>query len=432
MRKSLACALFITGVFALRSAAEDWPSWRGPRGDGSWRAPPLPERWPAAGLKPLWKVPVGAGYTGIAVSAGRLYTLDREKMADAPKGGPDGHERVLCLDAATGQALWSHRYPCTYGGLGGYANGPRARPSVHDGRVYTLGAVGHLFCFDARTGDILWRKDMVAEHQARVPEWGFAASPVIDGEKVIVHTGAEPDGSLIAFDRLTGKEIWRSLTDPAGYCTPILINAKSGRQLITWTPENIHGLDPADGKRLWSVPYKVTYGVSITTPIFRDDIVFVTGYWQGSKAIRLGAKPTDAELIWEDNRNLRGLMAQPLYRDGVVYSMDKQQGLVAFELKDGTKLWDDHRLTPKGRNPHASIVSVDDGGRVLILNADGELILARLTPQGYEEQSRTKLLNGKVWGHPAFAGKSIFAKSDGAERPHNSGPFELMCVPLVE
>jgi outer membrane protein assembly factor BamB len=436
--------LLVLSVLALTAVAfaEDWPRWRGPRGDGSWNAPPLPERWPERGLKRLWRQPVGGGYAGPAVADGRVYLMDREKLPGAkpparPKqpedftGPPDGHERIVCFDADTGRLLWEHKYPTRYGGLGGYNNGPRAMPTVHDGRVYTLGAVGHVHCLDAVTGRVLWAKDMVKEHKSRVPMWGFAASPVIDGERVIVHTGAEPDGCLIAFDRTTGREVWRRLPDPAGYCTPILIDAPGGRQLIAWTPENVHGLDPRTGKRLWTVPYRVTNGVSITTPIFRENIVFVTGYWEGSKAIRLGPGPTDAELLWEDSETLRGVMSQPLYRDGHAYTIDRTKGLVCFELKTGTVRWADHRLTPRSRNPHASLVWAGDGDRVLILNAAGELILARLTPAGYAEQSRTQVIDGKVWSHPAYAGRRLYVRSDGAEQSAAGGPFELVCVELV-
>jgi outer membrane protein assembly factor BamB len=424
----------MVAAVALLVAAEDWPHWRGPRSDGTWNAPKLPQRWPADGLKPVWKQPVGGGYSAIIVADGRVYTMDREKLPKSAKDeadAPDGYERILCYEAANGQPLWTHKYPTRYGNLD-YPNGPRSAPTVHDGRVYALGAVGHLHCCDAVSGKVLWAKDLVKEHRARIPMWGLAASPVIDDDRIIIHCGAAPDGCVMAFHRVTGAEIWRSLPDPAGYCTPILIDAPSGRQLVVWTPENIRGLEPRTGKLLWTVPYKITYGVSIATPIFRENILFVAGYWDGGKAIRLGPKATDAELLWEDNQHTHGLMAQPLYRDGYVYSIDKSLGMVCFELKTGRKIWDDHRLTPRGRNPHASIVWVNDGNRVLILNSAGELILAHLNPTGYEEDSRTKLLGGEVWGHPAFAGNCIFARSDGAEQSARAGPFELVCVQLTD
>jgi hypothetical protein len=419
--------------------ADDWPRFRGPRGDGTWDAPKLPAAWPEGGPKVVWKKPVGGGYAGVTVADGRAYTLDLEApIPPRPKGAaddskPDGVERVLCFDAATGRELWSHKYPVKYRELGGYANGPRTSPTIHDGKVYTLGAVGHLFCFDAKSGKVIWEHDTVGMFKARVPEWGFAGSPVIDGNKVIVHLGAQDGGCVIAFDRLTGKELWRSLDDPAGYCTPAIFDTPAGRLLVLWTPKHVHALDPATGKPHWKVPYEVTYGVSIASPIYREGIVFVTGYWEGSKAIKLGAKPADHELLWSDTKNLRGLMAQPLYRDGHVYSIDKNLGLTCFELKTGKKLWDDdNQLTPKGRNPHASIVWLNDTDRALALNSAGELVLLRLHPKGYEEQSRAKVLNGQVWGHPAFAGRFMFAKTDGAEAWRKAGQCELVCVELVE
>ena len=433
MTRSVFTLLFAT-LLVSPSRAEDWPRWRGVRGDGTWNAPKLPDKWPAPGLKTVWKQPVGGGYTGVTVSEGRAFTMDLVDPVAKKKGEedkPDGTERVLCFDATTGKPLWSHKYPVRYGSLGGYANGPRTSPTIHDGKVYALGAVGHLFCFDAKSGEIVWQHDTVAKFGARIPEWGFAGSPVIDGDNVIVHIGAK-GACLLALDRKTGKEVWRALADPAGYCTPVVIQPKSRKQVVIWTPENVHGVAADTGKPLWKVPYKVTYGVSIAPPVFHDGIVFVTGYWEGAKAIKLGEKPTDAEVIWTDTKTLRGLMAQPLYRDKHVYSIDRGLGLTCFELATGKKLWDDeNQLTPKARNPHASIVWLNDSDRVLALNSDGELVLARLTPKEYAEQSRTKVLNGRVWGHPAFAGRWLFAKTDGGEAWQKGGPHELVCVELV-
>ncbi len=429
----IAVLVIITAVLTP-SLAEDWPQWRGPRSDGTWNGPKLPDVWQTDGLKRRWKNPIGGGYSGITVAGDRVYTMDREKLPKPPKDqpeAPDGDERTLCYDAASGKLLWSYKYPTRYGQLD-YGNGPRAAPTVHDGRVYTLGAVGHLHCCDASSGKVLWAKDLVKEYKSRIPMWGLAASPVIDDERIIVHAGGEQNACYLAFHRLTGAEVWRSLPDPAGYCTPILINAPSGKQLVGWTPENVRGMDPRTGKLLWTVPYKVTYGVSIATPIFHENIVLVTGYWEGTKAIQLGPASTDAKLIWDDDHHLRGLMAQPLYRDGYVYSIDKQAGLTCFKLKTGKKLWDDgNKMTPRGRNPHASMIWLGDGDRALILNSAGELILARLNPSGYHEQSRTKILDGEVWGHPAFAGRCIFARTDGAEQSASGGPFELACWEMV-
>jgi formylglycine-generating enzyme required for sulfatase activity/outer membrane protein assembly factor BamB len=393
---------------------EDWPQWRGPRRDGTWRGPDLPQRWPETGLRCRWRQPIGGGYSGIAVADGRACTLDRIRE-------PEERERVLCCDAATGALLWSHAYPVSYGQLP-YGNGPRSTPTVHDGRVYALGALGHLHCLDARTGQPIWSTHLVADQRASRPGWGFAASPVIFEDLVILHAGGEPDACLIAFDRHSGKVAWRSLPDPGGYATPVLARTDAGPQLVCWTETNIHGLEPATGKVLWSIPFQVTYGTAIASPIAHDGLVFVSGYYEGSKAIRLGPEATRAELAWENRRSLAGVMSTPLYRAGHGYLLDRRAGLVCFDWTSGQKLWDDaNRATPKGRNSHASLVWLGDAGRALILNSDGELILAHLSPAGYQEMSRTAII-GATWAHPAFAGDCVFARSDQ----------EIVCVSLRE
>jgi outer membrane protein assembly factor BamB len=388
--------------------AEDWPGWRGPRKDGSWQAPPLPAQWDAGGPPTVWKQPIGAGYSGIAVVGDRVFTMDRPKPTDKNQT-PDGHERVVSLSTTDGREIWSQTYDASYGDLD-YGTGPRSCPTIHDGMVYTLGAVGTACCLRSTTGEVVWQRDLRAEG-AQIPTWGLAASPVIEGNLVILHAGL-PKGSVVALDRHTGKEVWRSLDDPAGYSTPIVVRRPGGDVLVVWTPENVHGLDPATGKVYWSMPYKVTYGVAIATPIAEGDILFVSGYWEGSKAYRLGPKPTDCEILYEENRWLRGLMCPPLWKKSTAYLLDKQHGLTRFELSTGKKDWDDqNQLTPRDRNPQASIVWTGQGSRVLALDSDGNLILARFEAEGYVEESRANII-GPTWAHPAFAGDSVYARSD--------------------
>jgi formylglycine-generating enzyme required for sulfatase activity/outer membrane protein assembly factor BamB len=394
------------------ASGEDWPRWRGPRGDGTWNAPKLPEEWPDGGLPVVWRHDLGGGYGGIAVSGGRVCVLDRQRT-------PQDVERIHCFDAASGETLWSHSWPVDYSGVS-YDNGPRSTPTMFQGRVYALGAVGHLWCFDGATGRVIWSRDLVKEHGARVPLWGLSASPVLDESLVIVHPGAEPNGSLMAFDRNTGEERWRSLPDPAGYATPIVIDHDGTRQLAAWTPNHIRGVNPATGESLWSVPFEVNYGTSIADPIFHEGLLLVCSYYEGSRAVRVPRGIGAAEVVWRDERNLRGLMSQPLYRDGHAFLIDKRHGLTCFEFATGKKLWDDdNRLTPKGRNPQATLVWLGDDDRAIALNSDGELILIRLSPRGCLEESRTKIIDG-TWAHPAYAGNCVYARNDA----------EIVCVLL--
>jgi outer membrane protein assembly factor BamB len=366
---------------------------------------------PAGGLKTMWRTPIGPGFSGISVAAGRVYTMDKPKE-------PADTERILCLDAASGQTVWEHRYTAKYGDLD-YGKGPRCTPTVLDGRVYTLGAVGHVVCLDANSGELIWKLDLVRDFKAQQPTWGFAASPVIHGQKVLIHAGMDR-GAYLAVDRTTGKEIWRGGPDPTGYGTPIVIQRAGRDELIGWTPEHVIGLSLSDGKEFWRVPYKVTYGVSMATPVFHNNTVVVCGYWDGSKAISLGTSPSDAKLLWEENKFLRGVMSPPLYRDGHIYLLDKQHGLICFQMATGEKVWsDNNQLTPRDRNPQMNLIWLGETDRSLCLNAEGELELVKLAPTGFQEFWRTKII-GPTWAHPAFAGSHVFARDDS----------ELVCVEL--
>jgi outer membrane protein assembly factor BamB len=355
-------------------------------------------------LKLRWRKPIGGGYAGVIVAGNHVLLADRQTA-------PTEAERLVCYDTRTGSVRWTHSDPVHYGQLD-YGNGPRAAPTVFDGLVYALGATGKLNCLDLKTGSVRWSASLVSDFKGRMPTWGYAASPVLFRDTVIVHPGSAKGASVIALNRRTGKKVWASLSDEATYATPILIEQAGRAQLVCWTPSHIRGLDAASGDPLWELPYEVTYGVSIATPVYHTGLVFVSGYWAGAKAIRLDASGRKATLAWEDERTLRGLMSQPLCRDGFGYLLDKNFGLTCFEMATGNKLWaDGHRLTARDTNPQATLVWIGDSDRALALNAAGELILVRLNPKGYTEVARSKIIDD-TWAHPAYAGRCVYARSD--------------------
>src|SRR5262249_18286369 len=159
-----------------------------------------------------------------------------------------------------------------------YGNGPRCTPTIHDGRVYALGAVGHLHCLDAASGEVIWKHDCVSEFAAKYPMWGLACSPLIDGDRVLVQVGAK-DGPIMAFDRKTGAVAWKSLSDRPGYASPVRIDIGKTKLVIMWTAEQINGLDAASGKLLWSVPFTIQYDVAIHDPVWHDGILLCGQYW---------------------------------------------------------------------------------------------------------------------------------------------------------
>ena len=266
------------GSKLMAQSDPEWPRWRGPGGDGIWEPKPLPADFASSEPKQLWKAEVGKGFGGVTVADGRVYLMDRETK-------PDEIERVRCFDAETGKALWQHQWSVKYGEMGGYATGPRASVTIESGKAYALGAKGNAFCFDAVTGKIEWELDTVKDLQAKVPQWGFAASPFIMKDDLLLHIGAGKNGSMVALDKHSGHERWRGGRDPAGYCTPEIIEHEGVKQLIQWGPKHVQSLDPESGKELWSYPYEITYGVSIAQPLYREGVLLVSGYWHGTKAI---------------------------------------------------------------------------------------------------------------------------------------------------
>ncbi|MCI0540525.1 MAG: PQQ-binding-like beta-propeller repeat protein, partial [Verrucomicrobiales bacterium] len=215
---------------ASDARSDDWPQWLGPQRDGVWRETGIIEKFPTNGPAVKWRASIGGGYAGPAVANGRVYIMDRQLAKDAknPSNAFDravvpGTERVLCLNEANGEMRWQHEYDCPYSVS--YAAGPRTTPLVRDGKVYALGTEGNLFCLDAATGKIVWSRDFKKEFGVPTPLWGFSAHPLLDGNRLICLVGG-PGSTAVAFDKESGKEVWRALTaKEPGYAPPTLIEA---------------------------------------------------------------------------------------------------------------------------------------------------------------------------------------------------------------
>ena len=396
---SLAFGLFLQPLLSAEPAA--WPGWRG---DGSGVWPTQVTEAKLRGISPrlLWKKPLGKGFGGISVTQDRLMVMDRQEK-------PEEKERLLCLHPDTGELRWEKHWPVTYGSMGGYSTGPRTTVLQSADVGYALGATGRLSCFELETGKVRWELDAVKDLDAVMPQWGYAGSPVLHEDKLLVHLGVKDGkGSVVALDPATGKKLWTGGRDAAGYSAPQPFQTA----VLQWGPNLVEAFSAIDGTALWSYPYEITYGVSIAQPLIVGDLALVSGYWHGTKVFKLsGAR--EVKLLWENEKELCGLMASPLEKAGVVYMLDKQHGFTAFQLADGKILWrDDHLLTPKDRNPQISIVWLDRAkGIIAGLNAIGELVFATVKPEGISEIGRHQII-GKTWAHPAFVGNRIYARSD--------------------
>lgn len=400
--------------------AEDWPEWRGAGRAGVWSETGVLEKFPAEGLDFVWRTPIRAGYAGPAVADGRVYVTDYD----------DGVERLLALDERTGKTLWTVDWPADYKGLD-YASGPRATPTVDGELVFALGAAGELRCVRVEDGVTVWRTHFQSDLGAELPPWGFAAAPIVVDDLLIAVAAARPDGKVVAFNKRTGREVWRALssTDSGpGYSQPRLIEVEGRRQLLVWHAGAVSALDPEQGELLWEQPFRIRMETPIATPAWNEPYLLVSAFFGGARLYKVGSQ--GAEMLWarEDlnvNRTegLHSLMAAPIVDGEHVYGLSSRGELRCFRLADGERVWETQAVTVE-RASNASAFFVRHGERYFINNDRGELIIAKLSPDGYEEIDRTKLieptskpgatreLEAVHWSHPSYANLRIYVRND--------------------
>jgi outer membrane protein assembly factor BamB len=439
----LACACLLSPAFA-----DDWPQWMGPQRDGIWRENGIVEKFPTNGPPVRWRASVHRGYSGPAVVGTRLFLLDREpgpplvrKPGDHSIPAAAGNERVLCLDATTGSNIWEHTYDCPY--RIGYPSGPRTTPVVAGGRVFTLGAMGDLLCLDASNGKVIWERHLLKDFElVDPPTWGYAAHPLLDGQRLICLVGGT-NSAVVAFDKATGKEIWRSLTAvEIGYAPPVLATIAGRKQLIIWHPDALAGLDPETGQVLWTHPYPVDQKpqrpeVTIATPRVNDARIFVSSFYHGALLLQVTNDPPGATVVWNRhstsesslNDGLHTVMCTPIWTQEHIYGICGHGELRCLDAKTGDRLWESDAAVGGKIGLFGNAFLIQNEDHVFIWNDQGELILARLSAKGFEEISRAKLLatsentRGRdiVWCHPAFANRCMYV--------HNGK--ELICVSLA-
>jgi outer membrane protein assembly factor BamB len=440
--------LVILGIFwtVLPLKAIDWPQWLGPERDSVWREDGIVTSFPPGGPPVVWRAEIGAGYSGPSVAQGKVFVLDRRLSTNAvnpadpfSRGRIPGVERVTCLDAATGRRLWRYEYDCPY--TVSYPAGPRTTPLVSGGAVYTLGAEGNLFCLNLTNGAVIWSRDFKKDYHVSTPMWGFAGNPLLDGNRLIC-LAAGPNTTVVAFDKDTGKELWHALSaeDP-GYCSPTIINVGGVRQLIVWDPESVNSLDPQTGAIYWSSnsTAKIRADMTISTPRQMGDLLFLTCFYNGSWMLKLDAAKPAATTLWQSRRisekntdGLHSVLSTPFLENGYIYGTCSYGQLRCLNATNGNRIWETfNATTPDGKEMRwANAFIVKNGDRFFLFNEKGDLIIARLTPRGYEELSRAHIIDpvnrdtGRlvVWSHPAFANRRVYARNDK----------EIICVDLAQ
>jgi hypothetical protein len=376
------------------AAGTDWPQWRGPRRDGSVGAA-LPAQWPEA-LKKRWETPVGAGHASPVVSGNRVVVIARH----------EDQEIVRALDVASGKEIWRAAYPAPYtinSAAWAHGSGPKSTPAIAGGRVFTFGIGGILSAFDLASGKRLWR----VPAPAVLPQYGTASSPLVDGTSVIAHVGGHDDGALTAFDAATGKPRWQWTGDGPGYGSPIIATFGGVRQVIAQTQKFLVGLNASTGTLLWHLPFATDFDQNAFTPIVFRDLVINGGIDQPLAAIRpkLEEGKWSVETAWT-NPQTPMFMSSPVLVGGTIYGLTQRSRgqFVAIDATSGKTLWN----TQGREGENASMMS--SPAWLLASTTDGNLVVARVNPQQYEDVRRYQIAQSAVWAHPAITGSSIIVK----------------------
>jgi outer membrane protein assembly factor BamB len=403
---------FVAAAAAATASGEEWPRWRGPRGDGISREPPI-ARWPAGGPRRVWSAPVGAGFASPVAAGGRVY-LFAHALTDEKR------EVLTAYDADTGRVAWSVGDD---GGWTGSYPGTRASPVIDGDRIFTFGGGGDLVCRQLADGKLVWKLNVLAATGAHPLEWGSASNPAVDGDAVYVQAGAAGPVA-VAVSRATGRLLWQSeARGNASYAAPLLVAGpapKSGRaggtpglpawrQLVVFAAAGLYGLDPSTGKTLWHEPWVTSWEVNAATPIYRDGQLLVSsGYGHGALALRLSA--TGATRVWE-SRDVQTRFNPPIL-DGEHLYANSEGTPVCARWSDGALAWSAKRAVAR-LGLGGSLVRLGD--ELLALSDHGELMLLRATPAGVERLGAAQVVDGsEVWATPLVYRGRIYVRGEGA------------------
>ena len=390
---------------------EGWPQYNGSRHDRTARGVLALREWSAEDAPVVWKVPTDTGFSSLAIAGGRAFTLVAREI--------DGSARETCVALAleTGDELWAaplggSKYDGG-GGAGAEGNeggdGPRSTPAYADGRVYVLDSSLFLACLDAETGETVWSRDLVAEHSGRLIRWQSAASPVVDGGLVFAYGGGEGE-SFLAFDAANGELRWKTGDEMMTHATPVVATIHDVRQVIFYVQSGLVSLDPETGAELWrqSYPYRTS---SAASPVVYEEVVYVSaGYGVGAGAFIVSLEDGEwsVESLWRMTNDLINHWSTPVCKDGYLYGMFgfKRYGrspLQCVELASGEIQW-----SADGYGPGNCILVGDD---VVALSDSGEVAIIEATPEEYRERTRVDLLDGKCWSTPTFSNGQLYVRS---------------------
>lgn len=385
-------------VNLAETTPDDSPEFMGRGRLASWSDTKLDRDWAAHPPKLIWRRPIGAGWSSFAVVG--HYGVTQEQR------GPD--ELVSCYDINDGKVLWAHSTPVRfYAAIAGV--GPRSTPTIHDGKVYALGAMGHLVCLDGATGREIWKHQIVEENGGNVPEWGKSCAPLVYENKVIVSAGG-PDGkSLVAYDAHDGKLVWSAGDDPSGYSSPTVLTLCGVPQIVIINAATVVSHDPADGHVLWSRPWPedglASPNVAQPIAIGENRLLVSKGYSLGSALWELDHADGkwQTKQMWRNKRNLKTKFTSAVVRDGYAYALDENV-LACVEVANGKNRW------REGRFNHGQVLLVGD--LLLVQSETGDVALVEASPAGYHELGRIAAVTGQSWNYPTLVGNRLLVRTE--------------------
>jgi len=362
---------------------------------------PVTTQWPADGLKPIWKQPVGVGYASFVVADGRAYTIEQRRR----------QEVVTAYDVETGREIWAQGWNAEYSDSTG--DGPRATPTWDNGKIYALGATGELRCLDAKTGAVIWGKNILSDNGAHNLQWAMAASPLIVDDKVVVLPGGASNKSVVAYNKNTGAPVWKSLGDQQGYVSPMLVNLAGRRQIIVVTASRVVGLAPENGSLLWSQSWDTDMGINVSQPIMVDKNRFFvsSGYGKGAALVEISGdgKQYSAKTIWE-NTSMKNKFNSSVLHRGYIYGLDEGI-LTCVDVNSGERKW------KGGRYGYGQVILAGD--HLVVLSDTGELVLVKASPDQHTEVARFAAIEGKSWNYPAIAGGKLLVRNANEMAAYN-------------
>lgn len=371
--------------------ADDWPHWRGPARNGISAEKGWLDAWPADGPRVLWKAEVGTGFSSFAVAKGRVFTM----------GNADNTDTLFCFDAETGKTVWSHKYACDLGDTANYEAGPGATPTVDGDRVFTLSRSGHVNCLETAGGKVVWSENVQQDAGLPIPAWNFAGSPLVLGDLVLLNLGE----AGVALERATGRLVWKSAAKEPGYSTPLPFKQGDQGLVLVSSGKAYHAVNPKTGQEAWRVAWVTSYGVNASDPIVDGGHLFVsTGYGKGAALFALGKG--EPEVLWE-SRAMRNQMNSSVLLDGHVYGIDGNSDsrifLKCLKLSTGEEKWAQSGVGA------GSLMAAD--GKLIVLSAKGELLVAPAGPDGFKPTARASILDGKCWTVPVLANGLLYARN---------------------